>query len=976
MALTNLQRKLGTASGLISVVPQLEFMIHPATLDAAFQSLLLTASAPGDGRLTSIHLPVSVRHLAFDVKLCLQAQQTNHFVFDAFQSKNNTVSGDVDIVESKTNLVAVQVEGLCCQSLAPLTEADDKVLFSRSVWGPLLPDAEAVALQGTEPQAQPDTTYKLERISWFFLRTLEEEVSGDDPSRHQGPYVALFDFIQNARSSREARGLPWWDNHWEKDTMQDIITLCGKIPDCADLRLLLAVGKNIVGIVTRDLVAIEVAMQDHVLSRYYEHGLGTAQYTQYMARLVAQLAFRFPHLECLEVGAGTAGATRAILHESKNAFLSYTFTDISSGFFNSAKDLFQDTPVQMIYKTLDINIDPVQQGFVDQSYDVVAASLVLHSTSSLRRTLINIRKLLRPGGYLVALELRKELPVRWTAMFGCFPGWWSGSDDGRRLSPCIDVEEWHDLLRECGFSGCDTVTPYIDTFEQPLVAFVSQAIDERISFLRDPLLNLNNGHSASFVNSLNNLILLGGCQKDISNLRDELAIQSRGQWTTIKTVRTLDELDDSMTLSPKSMVVSLIELERPVFRDMNANEWQRLKLLFQGTCSVLWVTSGRRASEPYANMLPGAIRVAKNEVHGLNVQFVDFEDRIQLSSALLEAFLLRFRASILWQGENVHMAFAETERELIVSSNGQTLVQRQIPDEGMNARYNSFHRHIVRPVDLRNSVVSLSTTPNGYTFQGDDYLESMGHNNVEYKQVTYSLLTPIFFSGRNQFLLMCGEYESDQLLVLSDRQTSLVAVDKALLYHPVRVPRGREAEFLALASQICFIDENLRNLEEGNHCLVLDLTNALENVLAEIAKEKNLELTIITSHTGNSPSSCPVHPRTPIRYLEGLGLGSTTLFLDFSNAEQSQGLVPRLLSIVPYWCRYAPFYARNSRNQSSTAERVLRLTSRIRQDLERIALTASAVISKLPGKSVSFSVSSLRDICHRSQHIESRSIVH
>ena len=226
MALSDLRRKLGAATGLISNVPQSEFLIHPATIDAAFQSVLLTASAPGDGRLASIHLPISVRHLSFDVGLCLRAQQRDHFAFDASQPKGNSISGDIDIVDSKTDRVIVQVEDICCRPLASTTQADDKLIFSRTLWGPLLPNAEIVSFQKIPSQPQYHTARQLERISWFYLRKLDSEVPWEHPSRHQGPYAALFDFISHARLERETSRQPWWHARWEKDTTQDIKALC------------------------------------------------------------------------------------------------------------------------------------------------------------------------------------------------------------------------------------------------------------------------------------------------------------------------------------------------------------------------------------------------------------------------------------------------------------------------------------------------------------------------------------------------------------------------------------------------------------------------------------------------------------------------------------------------------------------------------------------------------------------------------
>jgi hybrid polyketide synthase/nonribosomal peptide synthetase ACE1 len=973
VALAELHRKVGAATGLIANMPQSEFLIHPATIDAAFQSVLLAASAPGDGRLTSIHLPISVRYLTFDVELCLRAQQRGHFAFDASQSKDNAISGDVDMVDPKTDRIIVQVESLCCRPLTVTTPAADKLLFSRTVWVPLLPNAVIVASQEKTSQAQYQTACQLERVSWFYLRMLESHIPKDHPSRHQGPYVAFFDFISHAHSRREARGQPWWHAHWEKDTMQDIKALCDRVPDVADLRLLRTLGESIVDIVTGDLLAIEVAMKGDNLGNYYQHGLGTAEYTVYLARVVAQIALRFPHLQCLEIGAGTGGATRAIFHEAKQSFLSYTFTDVSSGFFSSAETEFKETPVRMFYKVLDVNIDPGLQGFANHSYDVVIASLVLHTTLSLSQTLKNIRQILKPGGYLVVLELRKDLPVRWTAMFGCFPGWWIGSDDGRRLSPCIDVEEWHTLLRECGFSGCDTVTPNIDTFTQPLTVFVSQATDERVNFRRDPLSCLDNMSSLGFGDSLNDLVVLGGGYREISELIDQLDIRFRRQWTTIKIARTLEELG-SIALSPKSTVLSLIELDRPIFRDMCAAQWEQLKLLFQGPNFIMWVTSGRRASEPYANMLAGAARVAKNEVLGLNIQFLDIEDRDQLSIALLAAFLLRFRASTYWQQEQNDMAFTQVERELIVSSGGHVLVPRLIPDGAMNDRYNSSHRAIKKLVDIRESEVSLTLTQNGYILEEGWNHKRKSDDGGTHKQITHSLLTPILVSSQNLFLAIGRDEDSGQFLALSDRQISLVTADRALIC-TVKVPDGREAEFLTLASQICFAYDNLRGLEEDDHLLVLEPSSAMVIFLSPIAQERSLRLTFITSQAKGMPYSFVLHPCAPNRELETLDLSSATVFMDLSKREPNERLVARIRSIVPPWCKYASLHAEISGSRSAMAKSKLRVTPRLRCELEKIAIETSELLSDSSSENASFNQVSLADVCD-TRHIKPRSIVH
>lgn len=77
------------------------------------------------------------------------------------------------------------------------------------------------------------------------------------------------------------------------------------------------------------------------------------------------------------------------------------------------------------YKVLDIEKNPVEQGFEAGTYDIVMASNVLHATSDITTTLKNVRKLLKPGGRIVLMELTKV--TAWiNCIFGSTTGWWAG----------------------------------------------------------------------------------------------------------------------------------------------------------------------------------------------------------------------------------------------------------------------------------------------------------------------------------------------------------------------------------------------------------------------------------------------------------------------------------------------------------------------------------------------------------------------
>jgi acyl transferase domain-containing protein/SAM-dependent methyltransferase/acyl carrier protein/ribosomal protein S18 acetylase RimI-like enzyme len=154
----------------------------------------------------------------------------------------------------------------------------------------------------------------------------------------------------------------------------------------------------------------------------------------------------------LEIGAGTGSTTALVAEVLPADRTEYCFTDISSLFLTEAGAKFKQYPF-MRFQLLDIEKDPVPQGFTPNSFDVVLAANVLHATADLGRTLAHIRKLLAPQGLVVFLELTRR--VRWIDLiFGLTKGWWRFSDSGLRPSyPLLDRQKWLDLLEQQGFTG-------------------------------------------------------------------------------------------------------------------------------------------------------------------------------------------------------------------------------------------------------------------------------------------------------------------------------------------------------------------------------------------------------------------------------------------------------------------------------------------------------------------------------------------
>ena len=161
-------------------------------------------------------------------------------------------------------------------------------------------------------------------------------------------------------------------------------------------------------------------------------------------------------LRIIEVGAGTGSATASVLPELPEGRFDYMYTDISAGFFAEAEARFGDEAIE--YRPLDVEKDPVAQGFDAHSYDLLIASNVLHATRYLEETLAHCRDLLAPSGQLIALENLSGLG--WMDLtFGQLDGWWRFADSYRPHHALAEPSVWRRALGNVGFEEVEVLGP-------------------------------------------------------------------------------------------------------------------------------------------------------------------------------------------------------------------------------------------------------------------------------------------------------------------------------------------------------------------------------------------------------------------------------------------------------------------------------------------------------------------------------------
>jgi acyl transferase domain-containing protein/SAM-dependent methyltransferase/acyl carrier protein len=156
-------------------------------------------------------------------------------------------------------------------------------------------------------------------------------------------------------------------------------------------------------------------------------------------------------IQFLEMGAGTGGTTARMLPLLVRAGVPvrYTITDISPSLVASARKRFKQYDF-VDYKVLDIEKDTGAELLGSQH--IVLATNCVHATHNLQDSLRNIRKVLRPDGFLMMLEMTRM--ISWVELtFGPVEGWWL-FDDGRKHA-LVGPSEWERNLRAAGYGHVD-----------------------------------------------------------------------------------------------------------------------------------------------------------------------------------------------------------------------------------------------------------------------------------------------------------------------------------------------------------------------------------------------------------------------------------------------------------------------------------------------------------------------------------------
>ncbi|XEU96090.1 hypothetical protein FSHL1_001375 [Fusarium sambucinum] len=880
--LDSIERQLSFASARArQIAPDFAAMIHPALLDSAFQSIFAAYCWPDDGSLQAPFVPTYFRSLRI-----VNASQLRHgdeLVIDSFLTNTNEreLTADMDVFEASNDKPVLQLEGLTCTSLLRPGPSNAKELYTKTEWE--VDISSAIASAETE---EADTVSDLElvdlceRLSYFYLRELNNAVGRDEVPKFDWHYQRIFEWIDHLFPSIQSGNHPTIKKEWSSDSRDWLMQQFSKFPGRIDLQLIQAVGENLPAVVRKQTTMLEHMVKDDMLNRIYKYGLGFERANVYLGRLSKQLAHRYPRMNILEIGAGTGGATKGILESLGTTFESYTFTDISTGFFEAAAETFDHWAAKMIFKPLNIENEPTEQGFPEGHYDFIIASNVLHATKSLEVTMKNTRKLLKPGGQLLLLEVTSDI-LRVKLMMSGLSGWWLGGDDGRRYGPTIPVSQWDSLLKQTGFSGVDkTVNDFVDDKKYMTSVMLSQAIDDRTQLLRQPLAT-----SGDWLSS-HSITIVGGKYKDMSTEMMKLLTQISGiPENLINWVESFEQLASS-DIHVRSALV-LEDLDEPILKNLTDDKLRGVQRLINECRQVLWVSKGCQREDPYANMSVGMCRSLASEYPHINLQHVDMEGDVteHTSSRLVEAFLqLMYRGSL--KSDDIVWSI---EAELILRDD-LWFIPRVKSDRALNDQLNASKMTLQTKKTLTGDTIEIQQRRNQFVLVEPVPCLSLSSSSSPVDiTVTHSLLYPFKLGQKSSGYLCHGYTDSEprtRVLAVSGTNRSRISVPPFFVWD-LSASDGEPSSLLHKAAFTIAAERVLGDVESGSTVLIHEADGFIGAALRRKAADLGLEVVLTTSDFSKAKSGDVtfVHALAPERVMKQVIPKSTKMIVDLSGRD-------------------------------------------------------------------------------------------
>ncbi|KAJ4413900.1 Type I Iterative PKS [Gnomoniopsis sp. IMI 355080] len=609
------------------------YLLHPATLDASLQLSILSAHKNVSTKFKRAFMPTAFESVKvwpnrITTSHLQRAQQSAEAYATATLMGVRGLSASVVLTgvddDRHVMLEATNIVLTAAEQMAPKL-IDDPAPYTRMVWKPDFDHINSGILARLYPPVVLSDDAVIPSLNHLALHQLIhfKETHRDvfEKGSDQPHLQRLLDWTTvklSAATSNAASPASKITHYDESFRSLEIERISGRLKTLSsEARLMCRLYENLADIYAGNKSGIQVALQDNLLLDNYETGQVYREGNARLASIMQLYAHQNPRMKVLEVGGGTGSATNQILPALKGStvwrqYSEYRFTDTTPSFLSEAEERFSQFG-GMTFGTFDMEKSGESQGY-QQDFDVVVASNVIHATSDILNTLINVRNVLKPGGKMILLELTQS-QLSAGLVLGTFSDFWKADSDPcypRFDGPFLSKALWSKVLPAAGFSGLDF---YLDDYAGANVSatVICATALEPIASVPRMISAPQSGQDITLV-----------YRSRPTPFMDELAAfitETSGVPASLAALSKIEALQDHQRF------IFLVETESPFFLDVTDTEWGHLQSVFSRLTSCLWLTSGDllAGKEPLYAMISGLVRGMRTESSSLRFDILDLD---------------------------------------------------------------------------------------------------------------------------------------------------------------------------------------------------------------------------------------------------------------------------------------------------------------------------------------------------------------
>ena len=354
-----------------------------------------------------------------------------------------------------------------------------------------------------------------------------------------------------------------------------------------------------------------------------------------IATYVDLLAHKNPYLSCLEINAGSGDLTRLLLQvlgdpdRETPRFIRYESTNATGASFEEMKAKTTAWSSLVSFKKLEIENDPLKQGFEQESYDLIIYNVATIETASITRALDSIKKLVKVEGTLI-IQKPSEIFLP-------------------------NETDWNSLLHQAGYS-------------------------DLLVSMKDKSTGKERHHATMVAKPVINDIPEYPEVVIVTDTKTDYRLSKSIEIFLSKTGIAFSTASLSDAKLKGNNYIFLNEITRNVLNSPTSAQYDAIRRLLSESVGMLWVTRGAtiESDSPDSNLIAGLARTMRLESNSTIVT-LDLDPRTLFSPeptarAIVDVFKRNF--TVNGQGKNLDVEYSQR--------NGIIMIPRIVEDKTLN----------------------------------------------------------------------------------------------------------------------------------------------------------------------------------------------------------------------------------------------------------------------------------------------------